>query len=132
MFLVVKIFIYCYILCMNSFDDFVKINGDVVATYKNLAQRYVKIFLNKINAKYVDDIFVKFVKSPFLDVVFVFKINGQIVYLDHEYIKLKSLREQYDSTLANIFDKLSYKEIENICANLTQMLKQKYKKMRKV
>lgn len=132
MFLVVKIFIYCYILCMNSFDDFVKIKGDVLEVYTSLAQRYVKIFLNKINAKHVDDVLVRFVQSPFLDIVFVFKINGQIVYLDHEYIKLKSLREQYDSALANIFDKLSYKEIENICANLTQMLKQKYKKMRKV
>lgn len=111
---------------MNNFDDFVKLNGDIVEIYNNLAKRYVKIFLNKINAKKTDDLLVKFVPAPFLDVVFVFKINGQIVYLNHEYIKLKSLREQYDSALANIFNNFSHKQIEDICKNLTQMLKQEY------
>ena len=114
---------------MSNFDDFVKINGDVKDVYTNLAQRYVKIFLNKINTKRVDDLLCKFVQVPFLDVVFVFKINGQIVYLDHEYIKLKSLREQYDSALANIFEKLNYKQIEDICKTLTLLLKQKYMKI---
>ena len=116
----------CYNFCMKSFDDFVKINGDEVEVFINLAQRYVKIFLNKINAKKVDDLLVKFVPSPFLDIVYIFRINGQIVYLDQSYIKQKSLHEQYDSALATIFSELSQENIKDICLTLTQMLKQKY------
>lgn len=111
---------------MDNFDDFVKINGDAVEVFVNLAQRYVKIFLNKINAKRVEDLLVKFVPSPFLDIVYVFKINGQIVYLDQEYIKQKSLKEQYDSALAVVFSKLTHDNIKDICLTLTKLLKQKY------
>jgi len=111
---------------MPKFDDFVETKGDLTLTYTQLAQRYVKIFLNKIDAKYVEDLLVKFITQPFLDISFLFYKNGQIIVLDHNYIKQKSLKQQYESTLAQIFCDFSYKQIEDMCKNLTQTLKTTY------
>ncbi len=111
---------------MQKFDDFVETKGDLTLIYTQLAQRYVKIFLNKINASFVEDLLVKFIKEPFLDISFLFYKNGQIIVLDHNYIKQKSLKQQYDSALAQIFCDFSYKQIEDMCKNLTQTLKAIY------
>lgn len=111
---------------MPQFDDFVETKGDLLQTYTQLALRYVKIFLNKINAKYVQDLTTKFIKAPFLDISFWFYINGQIVALDHNYIKQKSLKQQYDSALAQIFCDYSYSDIENLCKDITKELKTLY------
>ncbi len=113
---------------MNDFDDFLEINGDLEENFLDLSMRCAKIFLGKINAKTVDDVGVKFVKQPFLDIVVAFLINGQVVYLDQEYIKLKSLKARYDAVLANIFNTFDYSKIDKICQKLKQNLILNYKK----
>ena len=115
---------------MNDFDDFVDISGDLEEQFLDLSKRYVRIFLSKINAKNVQDVGVKFVRQPFLDVAIAFLINGQVVFLDHEYIKLKSLKARYDATLANIFNSFDYKKIEELCQKLKQELLKIYLKKR--
>ena len=57
-----------------------------------------------------------------------FRINSQIVYLDQSYIKQKSLKEKYDSLLANIFNTFSYEKIDEICQKLKEKLQKVYKK----
>lgn len=113
---------------MNDFDDFIDISGDLEENFVKTALRYVKIFLSKNNVKNVEDVAVKFVRQPFLDILIAFRINGEVIRLDEEYIKLKSLKKYYDSVLANIFNKLSYNEIENICQKLKQEIIKIYKK----
>lgn len=113
---------------MNDFDDFVNISSDLEEEFLKTAKRYVKIFLEKIGAKNVEEVAVKFVKQPFLDVLIAFRINGEIVRLDDEYIKLKSLKKYYDSVLANIFSKYSYEDVEAICQKLKKEIENKYVK----
>lgn len=113
---------------MNDFDDFVNISSDLEEEFLKTAKRYVKIFLEKTGTKNVQEVAVKFVKQPFLDILIVFRINGEIVRLDEEYIKLKSLKKYYDSVLANLFNSFSYEDIETICQKLKKEIENKYVK----
>lgn len=110
----------------NRFDDFLNIDGELGKTFVALALRYVKIFLRKIGARKVDEINVKFVKQPFLDIMYGFKINGQIVLLDQSFIRQQKLKDQYDSTLAHIFDSFDYKRIDELCKNIKEEIKKIY------
>ena len=113
---------------MNEFDDFLEIDGDLEELFLELSMRNVKIFLDKINARHIEDVAVKFKKQPFLDIVVAFLINGQVVYFDQEYIKLKILKERYDSVVANMFKTYDYQKIDEICKILQQNILKKYKK----
>lgn len=112
---------------MNKFDDFLEIDGDLTENFYNLSLRCINIFLSKINARHVEDVAVKFVKRPFLDILVAFRINGQIVYYDQEYVKLKSLKAKYDAVLANMFNNYDYQKIDEICLDLSKKLEKTYK-----
>ena len=114
---------------MNDFDDFVEIKDNIDDLFLRVSMRFVRIFLRKINARYIQDAAVKFVKQPFLDILIAFRINDQIVYLDREYIKQKSLISQYDAVLANLFNKYDYTQIDELCLKLSKNIKNEYQKV---
>ena len=140
-FKLLKIFIQFYVTKNNilnirikeenmkgSFDDFVTIDGKLDQVFVDLALRYTKIFLRKIGATKVDEADVKFVRQPFLDVLYGFRINGQIVLLDQSFIRQKALKEKYDSTLAHIFNQCNYDQIEQICQTIKNKIVKLYVK----
>lgn len=105
-----------------KFDDFNEIDGDLIQEFFNLSKRRVKIFLNKIGSKKVDELSVLFETKPFLEILFGFRINGQVVILDSSYIKQKKLKEDYDSCLAQIFSEFDEKQIKEFCEKLKKEL----------